>query len=553
MSRLILPSPRALGLLIALLAAAAPLLQAQVRIAPCPSGLVSGQTFDLTDLDGDGRSRAWTWSLEGLGSGRLEPRGDGPGARYVAPTVHRSRTFHIRATDPAGATDTLPVRVTPSQTQLDAMGWMLAPGAGLAGVLGQDWDLPQLTRFPGQAGKAWSHHCLKIHWVDDAGAGALHGAYLSPAREDGIRLVSALGAVTALVLKGSLASDLPVDQLQGRLSFDGIAVRPSGSGSGNPWHVVVSASLDPGTRGERNFLAELRGDGTLAPLAELSIDSREHGFSTLNDGRNRGFQALAMDRLGNLFAGNLEGTLLQVTPDRRVHLKSGLGDRRRMSYALWQKDWHFDTVTSLAVHQDSGELFLIDRHCVRKVVADQVTTVLGAPEAKWPQDAGVPAAGTAPIGAQMPGDWPFLLSPSGLDCQAGVLYIADKGNHSLRALVLATGRLHTLAGDPCEEKRFRAGTLRGFCHDLPMTGCGAIPAPAAITVHGTTCVIGLGDEGNSDGFARFDLPADAFRGTELTLKDGSSSSSSSSSSFSSSFSSTSPSPSTAAPAPAMGS
>jgi hypothetical protein len=236
-----------------------------------------------------------------------------------------------------------------------------------------------------------------------------------------------------------------------------------------------------------------------------------------------------MDRLGNLFAGNLEGTLLQVTPDRRVHLRSGLGDSRRMSYASRQ-DWQFDTVTSLAVNQDSGELFLIDRHCVKKVVADKVTTVLGAPEVKWPRDEGVPAPGTAPIGAQMPGDWPFLLSPSALDCQAGVLYIADKGNHSLRALVLETGRLHTLAGDPCEEESFRAGTLRGFCHDLPMTCCGAIPAPASITVHGTTCVIGLGDQGNSDGFARFDLPADAFCGTELALTDCSSSSSSSSSS-----------------------
>jgi len=163
MCRLALLNPRALSL-IALLAATAPLLQAQVRIAPCPSELESDQTFDLTDQEGDGRSRKWSWSLEALGSGRLEPRGDGSGVRYCAPTVHRSRTFHIRATDLTGATDTIPVRVRPSQTQLDAMGWMLAPGAGLAGVMGLDWDLPQVTRFPGKAGKGWSNHCLK-KWI----------------------------------------------------------------------------------------------------------------------------------------------------------------------------------------------------------------------------------------------------------------------------------------------------------------------------------------------------------------------------------------------------
>ena len=135
----------------------------------------------------------------------------------------------------------------------------------------------------------------------------------------------------------------------------------------------------------------------------------------------------------------------------------------------------------------SPSLYVADGNSVRHVALvdlpggtarGAVTTVAGGPDlagaCAGSRDCPPGTAGPAGLAG-----WPCLDNPVALATWNDLLFIADQGNHAVRAFDTASGRLFTLAGDR-DQPVLRPGLLRD---DLPGPldeAYGAIPAPAGL-------------------------------------------------------------------------
>lgn len=112
----------------------------------------------------------------------------------------------------------------------------------------------------------------------------------------------------------------------------------------------------------------------------------------------------------------------------------------------------FRELQGLACHPGTGELFVVDRHRVRRLTPAgggfQVSTVLGALE---------PGFQPRPLEPRSP----CLNHPTGLELRGQALFLADTGNRAVRVFDLATSRLWTVAGDPGAPM----GVSYGLCRD----------------------------------------------------------------------------------------
>jgi hypothetical protein len=130
----------------------------------------------------------------------------------------------------------------------------------------------------------------------------------------------------------------------------------------------------------------------------------------------------------------------------------------------------FRDLQGLACHPETGELFVVDGHRVRRLApvgeGFRVTTVLGALEPGFQPRPGEPLS-------------PCLNHPTGLELRDRVLYLADTGNRAVRVFDLATSELWTVAGDPGAPM----GVSYGLCRDnlpfQPAEGFAGLDSPRA--------------------------------------------------------------------------
>lgn len=188
-----------------------------------------------------------------------------------------------------------------------------------------------------------------------------------------------------------------------------------------------------GLRANSNYLAPPWALDTYAGYTGVGRDDGPAASASFD-----GATGVAVDGAGNLYvADTFNSAIRKLTPAGQVSTHAGSpgvagvldGDGR---------DARFNFPGGLVAASD-GTLYIADtgNHLVRRVSsAGVVTTLAGA--------AGQ-AGSTDSTGANARFKSPAALA---LDAVAGVLYVADTGNHTIRRLVIATGAVTTLAGSP---------------------------------------------------------------------------------------------------------
>ena len=202
--------------------------------------------------------------------------------------------------------------------------------------------------------------------------------------------------------------------------------------------------------------------GVSAPNGDLFIvDSENNAIRLLRDGSVytfaggvRGFAngrmerarfdfptAIAIDRAGNLFVADTHNhAIRRITPDGNVTTIAGRAgvpghsDGSASTALFWEP-------SGIAVGAD-GAIYVADtgNHVIRKIERGMVTTIAGAVSDIEPGEEYRPGGySDSPAASAM------FNFPMGLSYVDGVLFIADTGNHAVRALT-KSGTVVTLAG-----------------------------------------------------------------------------------------------------------
>jgi sugar lactone lactonase YvrE len=114
---------------------------------------------------------------------------------------------------------------------------------------------------------------------------------------------------------------------------------------------------------------------------------------------------------------------------------------------------------SQGITTDGTNLYVVDRgnHTIRKIVIDNgtVTTLAGTAGSSGSTD----ATGTSAR----------FSSPGGITTDGTNLYVADRGNHSIRKIVISTGVVTTLAGTGSSGSTDATGTSASFNNSYGIT------------------------------------------------------------------------------------
>jgi DNA-binding beta-propeller fold protein YncE len=215
-----------------------------------------------------------------------------------------------------------------------------------------------------------------------------------------------------------------------------LSVNPSGA---------IEALVDHSTRREEPRLRRPEG---------LALDG-EGGLLIADPGGHRVFRLeLASGELVAIAGTGSRG----AGPDTAVALLAAL-----------------DTPTGVAVAPDGVIYFTeLGAHRVRRLEPDgTLVTFAGT---------GMPGF----LGDGGPASQARLRQPAGLVQEAGILYIADGGNHRIRAVVLATSVITTVAG---------AG-IPGFGGDGGPASDALLDTPVAVVVSANTSTLYVADSGN---------------------------------------------------------
>jgi sugar lactone lactonase YvrE len=190
--------------------------------------------------------------------------------------------------------------------------------------------------------------------------------------------------------------------------------------------------------------------GVYAPNGDLFIVDRDnHAIRLLRDGRVYTFAArfnypaaIAISKNGDLYvADTMNHTIRRITPDGVVTTIAGKGGTP--GYADGRGDAaRFCEPSGIAVC-DNGIIYVADtgNHLIRRIENGNVTTVAGVvtpiPDGEDYRTGGF---------ADGAGRFARFNFPRGLFWADGVLFIADTGNHAVRALT-PSGNVITLAGN----------------------------------------------------------------------------------------------------------
>jgi sugar lactone lactonase YvrE len=327
------------------------------------------------------------------------------------------------------------------------------------------------------------------HWADELMAGLYEREILTTLAGDG-----ELGRDTgnAIDTRFALPHGLTFDNNGNLIVFDtfNAGVRRISNGQSSTLLGFTAASEDtgfvrPGHLDGAAAIARLGRptDGVVAPNGDLYIvDSANHAIRLLrgNDvftfaGGTRGFangnrsharfdspSAIAIDNQGNLYiADTLNHRIRRIDPHGNVTTIAGNGTAGRRDGAAGQAQ--FNEPSGIAIGAN-GEIFVADtgNHVIRRIHNGMVSTVSGV-YTRPPAGEDYAEGGYAD-GAALSARFNF---PHGLCWVDGVLYIADTGNHAIRAL--QGGIVSTVAGtgEP------------GGTDGLP--GVGTLNAPMGIT------------------------------------------------------------------------
>jgi hypothetical protein len=220
-------------------------------------------------------------------------------------------------------------------------------------------------------------------------------------------------------------------------------------------------------------IREVKGDGTVATLAGAPLGGP--GYRDHADPAQARFddpQGIAVDLAGAVLVADQGNRVLRrIAPDGAVTTLAGRAGHPGTDDGLGE-DARFFQMKGLAIHPQTGVLFLADGHAIRAITpAGRVVTVLGS----------VTGAGFRDL--NLPGEdprTPCLRDPWGVAVSGLKLFIADRDNHAVREYCLRTGTLRTLAGDP-QRPEISWGLLRDGLEAFPREGYGTLLAPRGIT------------------------------------------------------------------------
>ena len=461
-----------------LLASAA---QAQVTIR-CDQAVVTSRVpCVLTASHGDGKPRAWKWSVVGLedASRLLEPLGpDRVRVRTPVTLVERSFTVVAEDAQDPSVTGTFVLRITPN------------PQAGsgeraLAEGLFPSAFTPSLVPFLGHPERPDPHisvdtYLHQIAFCDDEAMGALDRCWLLASSLKGLEAFKVAG--TPVPIAGFPA---PADR---RLRCVSVATLPPGPGevpAGAP-RVVFGV-----TEGSHSyFIYALEADGRQRMLAGGygRYDQDGPGKTARFDvARN-----LVLDRRGNVYVCAGRRGIRKISLDGQVS-------------TLWlAHPGRVQTVTDpecLAIDPATGDLYVAGPGWVDRLAPDgRQTPVLGdlsqAPGHGPTDDRTLFTRGPLPPGTR------FDLKVRSLALHGRELFMTTSAG--ICAFHLDTRRLALIV--PCDP-RLRANRL-GPVHylnpHLPAARCAAIEAcgPLALTKE-ALCVVSVGE-----GIAELELPDD---------------------------------------------
>ncbi|MDR3669649.1 MAG: hypothetical protein P4L36_02330 [Holophaga sp.] len=490
--------------------------QGECPIAVAPRGAVivssrnavpSGKTCRLEVIHGDGLPHVWTWSVrEPLGGAFTGIR---TGARNVfqAPTVLIRQTVHIQATDAAtGVSGVCALTVLPHpkapQVLSEPRGPMEPYKAALVPAMTPYADLPFCNHY--------GHSTHDIHFVDDVQAGPLNQCYLVN-DSHGILVVAGPGSVARLPLQGRLAADMPFASPEAfpKVECTALAVRAPGTAPDKPWRMVVALStLPPRPEDQVNVICELAPDGTVTPIAGTWAASKEFmkPARALEASFDR-ITGLALDREGNLFVaegGEKAAGIRRISGEGLVTPVTCLVKEQPGWWGgnTWSGVWIDPLPKGLVLNPETGDMYTKYGHAIRQITASGVvTTVLGVPNQIVCLSENALEGEVVPLGTGC------LANPEGMYFHRGILYIAERGNGSVRAFDPVTRTLRAVFGYMKSENRWTGDEdrlsmpLRVFSPDLPMADCAAFSGPRFLAVNGDMAMVG-----RNNALVRIDLP-----------------------------------------------
>ena len=416
--------------------AGGPMALAGIYACASAQELRPGQRCQLTATRAGEVIQNCTWTLP---SGAiLAPDGNGL-HHFTAPPGCAGGTIQLRVSAPGQAGREfaiLPIRLLPTLTP------QLSLFAG--------WE----RQAPPPADQDLFRGVSTIRFLEPEQAlGDLGGKWLV-AGERGVLVVSQSGAATPLA--GAPEQDVMA-----------LAVRPKpAAGDPHPVRAVFAQRRAVQAEGlavsHAWTLHALAVDGSIVQLEPWEGDGSSLARRLVSFGAITG---LAMGADGTIFVA--DGGRQQI---RKVAL-----DGMTQTLTLAGSTPAFQSLKGLALHPDSGDLFVADGSQLHRVSqSGQVKRVLGQP---WPD-----------LGASLIA--PSLLVPQDLQLHGQHLFIADSGLRAILIFSLTTGSLQTPVGEP-DSQQERMGALRFYAPGSEGP-CAALAAAHSVGVaQDGTCLIGL--------------------------------------------------------------
>ena len=465
---------------LAALVLAAPAV-AQVTITCDQAEVTSRVPCVLTASHGDGKPRAWKWSVVGLEDAAklLEPLGpDRVRVRTPVTLVERSFTVVAEDSQNPSVTGTFVLRITPNPQAGSgerALTQGLFPSAFTPSLV-PFLEHPERRKSLLEADPL----AYQIAFCDDETMGGLNRCWLLARGLKGLEAYKVAGDPVAIPGFPQPAAS--------RLRCMAVATLPPGPGqvpAGAPRVVFCEMELSDGFT-----IYALEADGRRRFLAGGHGMRHEDG-----PGETARFAAVgnvALDRQGNVYVCGFADGVRKISLDRRVS-------------TLWlAHPGRYRTISDpqcLAIDPATGELYVAGDGWVDKLTPEgRQISVLGVPSQAQVPGLSLPRASLTPV--PVPPGTRFDLKVRSLAVHGRELFMATSAG--ICAFHLDTRRLALIV--PCDQRlpANRMGPVHYLNPHLPAARCAALEAcgPLALTKE-ALCVVSVGE-----GIAELELPDD---------------------------------------------
>jgi hypothetical protein len=321
-----------------LLGGIVPCLAAGVQITGLPAGdqVGVGTTWVLRVVADDGKGGPWRWTLWGDHAAELVPHPEDSAVTLVATDFPVASEILVRVEDPG---DPSRAAEQPVHIVLDEELWRRL----LPGCRGPEYLAEELVPLAGpldSRGHAAGWACYDVQFVDDPAMGPYYRGYFLRGPEGlsfldprlGLRPVVSSAALRAL-------AEAQVGHPLENFTFFAVAVRPSGSLPGNPWHTVLACESGRHLKAASSFLFTLDRHGTprLVGGRDRRPDGQNASRGPLAEANLPWLNCLSLDRAGRLCMGKTHHPgLVTVSPEGEVASiwPPELGVRSELLYAF---------------------------------------------------------------------------------------------------------------------------------------------------------------------------------------------------------------------------